>query len=86
MVRLASLLRGVSHPIHRLLQNMPMEPEEISRLATAYEQALRSIGLVDRDDPLAEMVAKKIIEIGQTGVRDPADITTALAMKELGVQ
>jgi hypothetical protein len=64
---------------------MPMEPEEISRLATAYEQALRSIGLVDRNDPLAEMVAKKIIEIGQTGVRDPADITS-LAIKELGVQ
>jgi len=70
-------------PIYRLLQNMPLGPEEISRLATAYEQALRVIGLVDRDDPLAEMVAKKIIEIGQTGVRDPADIS-AQAVKELG--
>ena len=50
-----------------------------------YEQALRAIGLVDRDDPIAEMVAKKIIEIGQTGVREPADIS-ALAIKGLGVQ
>jgi hypothetical protein len=56
-------------PIYRLLQNMPMGPEEISRLTTAYEQALRAIGLVDRNDPIAEMIAKKIIEIGQTGVR-----------------
>jgi hypothetical protein len=46
---------------------------------------LRSIGLVDRDDPIAEMVAKKIIEIGQTGVRDPAAIS-ARAIKELGAQ
>ena len=37
-------------PIHRLLQNMPMGPEEITRLTTAYEQALRSLGLVDRND------------------------------------
>ena len=72
-------------PIYRLLQNMPMGPEEISRLTTAYERALRGIGLVDRNDPLAEMVAKKIIEIGQTGVRDPAEIS-ALAIQELGVQ
>jgi hypothetical protein len=55
------------------------------RLTTAYEQALRGIGLVDRNDPLAEMVAKKIIEIGQTGVRDPAEIS-ALTIQELGVQ
>ena len=70
-------------PIHRLLQNKPMGPEEIRCLTTAYEQALRTIGLVDRNDPLAEMIAKKIIEIGQTGVRDPADISV-LAIKQLG--
>jgi hypothetical protein len=64
---------------------MPMGPEDISRLTTAFEQALQIIGHVDRNDPLAEMVAKKIIEIGQTGVRDPTDIS-ALAIKELGVQ
>jgi len=45
---------------------MPMGPEEISCLTTAYERALLGIGLVDRNDPLAEMVAKKIIQIGQT--------------------
>lgn len=69
-------------PIYRLLQNMPMGPEEIRRLAAAYEQALRGIGLVDREDPIAEMVAKKVIELAQTGVRDPADIAV-LAIKGL---
>jgi hypothetical protein len=71
-------------PIDRLLQrkNVPMEPEEIRRLTTAYEQALRGLGLVDRDDPLSEIVAKKVIKIAQGGVRDPADIA-ALAIMEL---
>ena len=39
-------------PIYRLLQNLPMGPEEINRIATAYERALRGIGIVDRKDPL----------------------------------
>jgi hypothetical protein len=68
--------------IYRILQNRPMGPEEISRLTAAYEQALRGIGLVDRDDPLSEMVAKKVIQIAQSGVRDPKDIA-ALAVMEL---
>jgi hypothetical protein len=71
-------------PIYRLLQNMPMGPEEISRLTTSYEQALRTIGIVDQDDPLAELLARKIIEIAQTGVREPRDIST-LAIKEIGI-
>jgi hypothetical protein len=71
-------------PIYRPLQNMPMGPEEISRLTTAYEQALRTIGILDRDDPLAELLAKKIIEVAQTGVREPADIS-AQAIEEMGI-
>jgi hypothetical protein len=71
-------------PIYRLLQNMPMGPEEISRLTTAYEQALRTIGIVDRGDPLAELLARKIIEVAQTGIREPADIS-AQAIKKIGI-
>ena len=41
--------------------------------------------IVDRGDPLAELLAKKIIEIAQTGVREPSDIST-LAIKEIGIQ
>ena len=54
-------------------------------MTTAYEKTLHAIGLVDRNDPLVEMIAKKIIEIAQTGVRDPAKLS-ALAIKELGVK
>ena len=71
-------------PIYRLLQNMPMGPEDIRRLTTAFEQALRTLGIVDRGDPLAELLARKIIEVAQTGIREPADIS-AQAIKEIGI-
>jgi hypothetical protein len=69
-------------PICRLLRDRSFEPDEVSRLTAAYEQALRGIGLVDRDDPIADMVAKKVIDVAQSGVRDPKDIA-ALAIREL---
>jgi hypothetical protein len=66
--------------IHRLLQNIPFEPEDIERLVSTYGKTLRALDLVDRDDPLTRTVAKKIIEIGQTGIRDPTQISE-LAIK-----
>jgi hypothetical protein len=70
--------------IYRLLQNLPMGPEQISRLSDAYEQTLKALFLKDRNDPLTEMIAKKIIEIGQTGVKEPTQISK-LAIKALGI-
>ena len=69
--------------IYRLLQNSPLGPEEISRLVLAYEETLKALELSDRSDPITNMVAKKILELGQTGVRDPLQIS-ALAIKALG--
>ena len=60
--------------IYRLLQKSAFGPEEIERMTTAYEDALRALGLTDRSDPMTEILAKKIIEIAQTGERDPAKI------------
>ena len=71
--------------IYRLLQNAPMGPEEIAVLTEAYEATLQQLRLVDRSDPITQLIAKKIIEIGQRGVRDPEQIS-ALAIKELGVE
>jgi hypothetical protein len=67
-----------------MLQNSPLDPEDIARLVMAYEQTLREIGLKERDDALTQLIAKKIIEVGQTGIRDPAQISQ-LAIKELGL-
>lgn len=70
--------------LHRLLQNSPMGPEEIAVLTAAYEQTLRALSVKDRNDPLTEMIAKKIIRIAQTGVKDPAQIS-ARSIRELRV-
>jgi hypothetical protein len=70
--------------IHRFLQNTPLGPEDIERLVAAYHETLRTLDLKNRDDPMTRMIAKKIIEVGQTGIRDPAQISQ-LAMRELGL-
>jgi hypothetical protein len=71
-------------PIYRLLQNSPLGPEEIEVLTDAYEYTLRKLSLVDRNDPLTELIARKIIELGQRGVREVKQLSE-LTIKELGV-
>jgi hypothetical protein len=48
---------------------------------TAYEATLRALR-ADRADPAAETVAKTIMQIAPTGVRDPTRLRQ-LALKEL---
>ena len=58
--------------IYRLLKTLRWV--RIAVLTEAYEQTLEKLGLVDRSDPITQIVAKKIIEIGQRGVRDPEHV------------
>ncbi|WP_050382163.1 hypothetical protein [Bradyrhizobium pachyrhizi] len=71
--------------IDRLLQGSKLRPEQIECLNSAYAGTLRSLCLVDRDDPIAEIVAKKVIEVGASGVGDPAEISK-LVIEQLGVR
>lgn len=69
-------MRGcASMPIYRLLQNSPLGPDEIAVLTNAYERTLRKLSLVDRGDPIAELIAKIVIELGQRGVRDAKQLS-----------
>jgi hypothetical protein len=70
--------------IYRLLQFSAFEPEEITRMTAAYEHALRALRLADRQDPITELVAKKIIEVARLGESDPVRIQIR-ALEELGV-
>jgi hypothetical protein len=58
-------------PIRGALQTRAFGPEDIETIAVAFEDALRELKLVDRSDPLTEIVAKKMIEIAEQGERDP---------------
>ena len=59
-------------PIIPLLQGRAYGPEDIKVMSTAFDGALNALGLMDRADPLNELVAKKIIEIAKTGERRPS--------------
>jgi len=63
-------------PLTGLLRDSKLTPEDIERLNKAYTFTLRSLDLADRNDrndPLTQIVARKVIEIG-TSVHDPAEI------------
>jgi len=69
-------------PIYRLIrEEIAFSPEEIAAITAAYEDVLLRLGLVNRADPVAEMVARKAIELARRGERDPkrlgAQILTA---------
>jgi hypothetical protein len=58
-------------PIYRLFQGQAFEPEQVAMLAQVFEEVLPLLGLADREDLMTTRVAQKIIELAQTGVRDP---------------
>lgn len=59
-------------------------PEEVAVLGCAYEAILVVLRLNDRADPITEIVATKVIEIFQSGERDPTQICNR-TIKELGI-
>jgi hypothetical protein len=46
-------------------------PEEIKILTSAFEDALRTLGLVDRKSPAAQIVAKLTFDLARLGELDP---------------
>ncbi|CCE09086.1 hypothetical protein BRAS3843_300010 [Bradyrhizobium sp. STM 3843] len=69
-------------PIDRLLTRRAIGPPDSERLKQAFCLALKTLHLVDRNDPVCEIVARKVIEIGLDGTRDPQEIA-ALTVRQL---
>jgi hypothetical protein len=67
-------------PISRLLADIPLSPEQHHVLELAFRHAIRKIGLVDRDDPICVLVAKKMVDLHRQGVTD------AIALTELTIR
>jgi hypothetical protein len=55
--------------IYRIFKTMAFQPEAIARMSAAYEEVLRVLQLADRQDPITELVAKKVIDVCQSGER-----------------
>lgn len=69
-------------PIRALIGDASFTPEQIFALNKAFNDALAELKLTDRQDPLAEIVAKKIIELAKQGERDPQRLCE-LALKDI---
>lgn len=57
--------------IYRLIANGSFGPDEIKVMTAAYESALIDLRVIDRDDPINELIAKSIVNVTATGERDP---------------
>jgi integrase len=68
--------------IYPMLKTVSFSPEDVERLATAYEDALRALRVVNRADPITVVIAKRIIDAAQAGMRDPKELC-ALAINDL---
>ncbi len=71
--------------IYRMIASGSFNPEQIEALTCAYEGALSDLKMVDRNDPLTELIAKSIIAVATRGERDPNTIKQR-ALGALGVR
>lgn len=71
-------------PINRLLKDK-RTPEEIQRLNEAFNHALNLLGVLDRNDPFCDLVARKVIEVGATGISEPREIAE-IAVVRIGLR
>jgi hypothetical protein len=69
------LSRNRAMPITPFLTGQAFEPEVVDAMSVAFDAACKSLGLRPRSDPASELVAKKIVELAQRGVRDPARLS-----------
>jgi aminopeptidase N len=72
--------------ISPLFRNQAFDPDQTAAMLKAYQGVCRTVGLADRDDPFNDdplnmVVAKQIIELAQSGTRNPT-ILYMLAMRE----
>jgi len=65
-------------PIRPLLRDEHFTPEDIAVLTAAFENALRELKLVNRQDPAVTLVAKRIIELARQGEHDPEVLRDAV--------
>jgi hypothetical protein len=62
-------------PIARLLTDNDVPLEQRSVLETAFAATLRKLNLVDRNDPICEIVARKVLEVGAAGGMSAVEIS-----------
>jgi hypothetical protein len=58
-------------PITPFLDDFKFEPETKRVMGVAFEMARAALRLADRNDPVAAILARRIIDLAKKGVLDP---------------
>ncbi len=70
-------------PIDYLLADSYFTRDQQHVLELAFNNTLRKLNLVDRDDPICEMVARTVIDVGSSGATNAVAIAE-IAFRRLG--
>jgi len=70
-------------PITPFLAHQAFEPEVIETMSAAYVATCDALRLKVGDDPATRLVAEKVINLAQRGIRDP-DVLRTMTLKEFG--
>jgi len=73
---------GRACPITPFLHGQAFDSELIAAMGKALDATCEALGLSDRGDRTNELIAQKIIELAQRGLRNPVALSSA-AVKEL---
>ncbi|MGX4801901.1 hypothetical protein [Bradyrhizobium guangdongense] len=71
-------------PISGLIANIDISREQEHVLELAFSYALRKLDLVDRRDPICDLVARRMIDIRLRGVTDAVALAE-ITLREIRV-
>jgi len=69
-------------PITPYLAHQALDPETIATMSAGFVAACEALQLKVGDDPTTRVVAEKVINLAQRGIRDPEMLRT-MTLKEL---
>ena len=79
--RQADKLNGrPSASITPFLRDAAFDPETVEAMAKAFATTCKALGLSNRDDAMTKLVAEKIIELAQRGLKNPTALHFASAL------
>ena len=61
-------------PLTPFLKGGNFDPRAIEAMSAAFEAVCASLQLLNRTDPVTEIVARMVVEVARTGERDPERI------------
>ncbi len=67
-------------PVTRLLDQSDFTPEQRHIIQLAFNNTIRKLDLVDRGDPICEIIARRVINAYKRGVTD------AVALSEITIR